>query len=99
MDRYPSQGGRLMDAADRRLMKSHMELKAINRGLKRADGDQKKMTKELKKIRRYFKSPLAEVASLDNSIYNVKETTHEVDVNQGSEASGVDTPDGEPTQT
>tara|TARA_B100000287_G_scaffold196016_1_gene185158 strand:- start:13347 stop:13607 length:261 start_codon:yes stop_codon:yes gene_type:complete len=84
-----------MDAADRRLMKSHMELQAINRGLKRADGDQKKMNKELKKIRRYFKSPLAEVARLDQSIYNVKETTHEVDVNQGTEAEGTNPADGE----
>ena len=41
-----------MDAADRRLLKSTMELQAINRGLKRADGDQTKMNKELKKIRR-----------------------------------------------
>ncbi len=87
-----------MDYAERSLLKSQRELSMINKGLKRAGGDQKKMSKELKKIKKYFRSPLAEVARIDGSLYNVKETTHEVDVNQGTEASGVDTPDGEPTQ-
>ena len=47
-----------MDYADRRLQKSQKELASIKRGLGRAAGDQKKMTKELKKIRKYFRSLL-----------------------------------------
>tara|TARA_Y100001970_G_scaffold294242_1_gene449022 strand:+ start:3759 stop:4028 length:270 start_codon:yes stop_codon:yes gene_type:complete len=89
-----------MDAADRRLLKSTMELQAINRGLKRADGDQSKMNKELKKIRRYFKSPLAEVARLDNTLYNITKPTQTVqDEHKGTETEGTDPSVGKSTQT
>tara|TARA_B100001113_G_scaffold209115_1_gene171472 strand:- start:705 stop:974 length:270 start_codon:yes stop_codon:yes gene_type:complete len=89
-----------MDAADRRLAKSMKELQAINRGLKRADGDQSKMNKELKKIRRYFKSPLAEVARLDNTLYNITKPTQTVqDEHQRTEAEGDNPSIGESAQT
>ena len=85
-----------MDYADRRLQKSQKELSAIKRGLGRANGDQKKMTKELKKIRKYFRSPLAEVARLDDSIYNVKKPSHEsINGDKRPEDQGNDTPDRE----
>ena len=89
-----------MDAADRRLLKSTMELQAINRGLKRADGDQTKMNKELKKIRRYFKSPLAEVARLDKTLYNITKPTQTVqDEHKRTEAEGDNPSIGESAQT
>lgn len=88
-----------MDAADRRLLKSTMELQAINRGLKRADGDQAKMNKELKKIRRYFKSPLVEVARLDKTLYNITKPTQTVqDEQKGADAAGFNSIDGESSQ-
>ena len=85
-----------MDYSDSRLQKSQKELASIKRGLGRAAGDQKKMTKELKKIRKYFRSPLAEVARLDDSIYNVKKPSQEsINGDNRPEDQGNDTPDRE----
>ena len=54
------------------------------------------MTKELKKIRKYFRSPLAEVARLDDSIYNVKKPSQEsINGDNRPEDQGNDTPDRE----
>jgi|TARA_X000000368_G_scaffold77629_1_gene57952 septal ring factor EnvC (AmiA/AmiB activator) len=87
-----------MDYADRRLQKSQKELSAIKRGLGRAGGDQKKMTKELKKIRKYFRSPLAEVARLDDSIYNVRKPSQgSINGDKRSEDQGNDPSNREPS--
>ena len=45
-----------MDYWDRRFLKSKMELDAVKGALK--SGDQRKAAKKLKKIRKFFKSPL-----------------------------------------
>lgn len=87
-----------MDYAERSLLKSQRELSMINKGLKRAGGDQKKMSKELKKIKKYFRSPLAEVARIDGSLYNVRERTQGANANQGPADSGVDSTSGESPQ-
>tara|TARA_B100000927_G_scaffold10_1_gene26 strand:+ start:10398 stop:10661 length:264 start_codon:yes stop_codon:yes gene_type:complete len=87
-----------MDYWDRRFLKSRMELDAIKGALKSGDGQ--KAAKKLKKIRKFFKSPLGEVARLDNSLYNVKESTQEtLDGDQGSTTTGDDSATGESAQT
>jgi hypothetical protein len=89
-----------MDYWDRRFMKSKMELDAIKGALK--SGDQAKAKQKLKKIRKFFRSPLGEVARLDQTLYNVTKPTQEdtIDaINEGSKDSGDDTADRESAQT
>ena len=74
------------------------ELKAIQSGFKRAKGDRKEMARQLKKTKRYFRSAIAEVARLDDSIYNVKKSPQESDVTRtGEETQGSDSTDREST--
>ena len=88
----------MTDFWDRKLLKTQQELKAIQSGLKRAKGDRKEMAKQLKKTKRYFRSSLAEVARLDDSIYNVKKSPQESDVPRtGEETQGSDSTDREST--
>ena len=85
-----------MDYWDRRFLKSKMELDAVKGALK--SGDQRKAAKKLKKIRKFFKSPLGEVARLDGSLYNVKDSTQE-ELNEGQTDTGDDPADRESPQT
>lgn len=85
-----------MDYWDRRFLKSKMELDAVKGALK--SGDQRKAAKKLKKIRKFFKSPLGEVARLDGSLYNVKDSTQE-ELNEGQTDTGDDPTDRESPQT
>jgi len=85
-----------MDYWDRRFLKSKMELDAVKGALK--SGDQKKAAKKLKKIRKFFKSPLGEVAILDGSLYNVKDSTQE-ELNEGQTDKADDPTDRESPQT
>tara|TARA_B100002019_G_scaffold288635_1_gene302612 strand:+ start:3967 stop:4224 length:258 start_codon:yes stop_codon:yes gene_type:complete len=85
-----------MDYWDRRFLKSKMELDAVKGALK--SGDQRKAAKKLKKIRKFFKSPLGEVARLDGSLYNVKDSTQE-EMNEGQTDTGDDPADRESSQT
>ena len=88
----------MTDFWDRKLLKTQQELKAIQSGLKRAKGDRKEMAKQLKKTKRYFRSAIAEVARLDDSIYNVKKSPQESDVTRtGEETQGSDLTDREST--
>tara|TARA_B100001248_G_scaffold73552_1_gene52436 strand:- start:618 stop:884 length:267 start_codon:yes stop_codon:yes gene_type:complete len=88
----------MTDFWDRKLLKTQQELKAIQSGLKRAKGDRKEMAKQLKKTKRYFRSSLAEVARLDDSIYNVKKSPQESDARElGEETQGSDLTDREST--
>jgi hypothetical protein len=73
-----------------------MELDAVKGALK--SGDQRKAAKKLKKIRKFFKSPLGEVARLDGSLYNVKDSTQE-EINEGQTDTGDDPADRESSQT
>ena len=41
---------------------------------------------------------LGELDRIDGTLYNVSELTQGENADQGTETSGVDTPDGEPTQ-
>ena len=70
----------MTDFWDRKLRETQKELKAIQSGFKRAKGDRKEMARQLKKTKRYFRSAIAEVARLDDSIYNVKKSPQESDV-------------------
>ena len=88
----------MTDFWDRKLLKTQQELKAIQSGLKRAKGDRKEMAKQLKKTKRYFRSSLAEVARLDDSIYNVKKSPQESDARElGEETQVSDLTDREST--
>ena len=88
----------MTDFWDRKLLKTQQELKAIQSGLKRAKGDRKEMARQLKKTKRYFRSAIAEVARLDDSIYNVKKSPQESDVTRtGEETQGPDSTDREST--
>tara|TARA_X000000368_G_scaffold413277_1_gene401067 strand:- start:353 stop:619 length:267 start_codon:yes stop_codon:yes gene_type:complete len=88
----------MTDFWDRKLLKTQQELKAIQSGLKRAKGDRKEMARQLKKTKRYFRSSLAEVARLDDSIYNVKKSPQESDARElGEETQGSDLTDREST--
>tara|TARA_B100001250_G_scaffold311025_1_gene272951 strand:+ start:123 stop:404 length:282 start_codon:yes stop_codon:yes gene_type:complete len=80
---------------DRRLAKSQRELKKIANILKKHEDDPAMVKKKIKKNKKYFRSVLGELDRIDGTLYNVSEQTHEVNVNQGTEASGVDDPDGE----
>ena len=85
-----------MDYWDRRFLKYKMELDAVKGALK--SGDQRKAAKKLKNIRKFFKSPLGEVARLDGSLYNVKDSTQE-ELNEGQTDKGDDPADRESPQT
>ena len=85
-----------MDYWDRRFLKSKMELDAVKGALK--SGAQRKAAKKLKKIRKFFKSPLGEGARLDGSLYNVKDSTQE-ELNEGQTDKGDDPADRESPQT
>ena len=88
----------MTDFWDRKLLKTQQELKAIQSGLKRAKADRIEMAKQLKKTKRYFRSSLAEVARLDDSIYNVKKSPQESDARElGEETQGSDLTDREST--
>ena len=88
----------MTDFWDRKLLETQKELKAIQSGLKRAKGDRKEMARQLKKTKRYFRSAIAEVARLDDSIYNVKKSPQESDVTRtGEETQGSDLTDREST--
>ena len=58
---------------DRRLAKSHKELKSLTNAIQESKEDPKKLRKKIKRISRYYKSTLGELARLDDSIYNVME--------------------------
>ena len=88
----------MTDFWDRKLLETQKELKAIQSGFKRAKGDRKEMARQLKKTKRYFRSAIAEVARLDDSIYNVKTSPQESDVTRtGEETQGSDLTDREST--
>ena len=88
----------MTDFWDRKLRETQKELKAIQSGFKRAKGDRKEMARQLKKTKRYFRSAIAEVARLDDSIYNVKKSPQESDVTRtGEETQGSDLTDREST--
>ena len=88
----------MTDFWDRKLRETQKELKAIQSGFKRAKGDRKEMARQLKKTKRYFRSAIAEVARLDDSIYNVKKSPQESDVTRtGEETQGSDSIDREST--
>ena len=88
----------MTDFWDRKLLETQKELKAIQSGFKRAKGDRKEMARQLKKTKRYFRSAIAEVARLDDSIYNVKNSPQESDVPRtGEEPQGSDSTDREST--
>ena len=88
----------MTDFWDRKLLETQKELKAIQSGFKRAKGDRKEMARQLKKTKRYFRSAIAEVARLDDSIYNVKKSPQESDVTRtGEETQGSDPTDREST--
>ena len=88
----------MTDFWDRKLLETQKELKAIQSGFKRAKGDRKEMARQLKKTKRYFRSAIAEVARLDDSIYNVKKSPQESDVARtGEETQGSDLTDREST--
>ena len=88
----------MTDFWDRKLLKTQQELKGIQSGLKRAKGDRKEMARQLKKTKRYFRSAIAEVARLDDSIYNVKKSPQESDVTRtGEETQGSYSTDREST--
>ena len=88
----------MTDFWDRKLRETQKELQAIQSGLKRAKGDRKEMARQLKKTKRYFRSAIAEVARLDDSIYNVKKSPQESDVTRtGEETQGSDSTDREST--
>lgn len=84
---------------DRRLAKSQRELKKIANILKKHEDDPATVKKKIKKNKKYFRSVLGELDRIDGTLYNVSEQTHEVNVNQGTEASGLDDPDGESAET
>ena len=74
----------MTDFWDRKLLETQKELKAIQSGFK--------------KTKRYFRSTIAEVARLDDSIYNVKKSPQESDVTRtGEETQGSDSTDREST--
>ena len=79
----------MTDFWDRKLLETQKELKAIQSGFKRAKGDRKEMARQLKKTKRYFRSAIAEVARLDDSIYNVKKSPQESDVTTTGEETQV----------
>ena len=88
----------MTDFWDRKLLETQKELKAIQSGFKRAKGDRKEMARQLKKTKRYFRSAIAEVERLDDSIYNVKKSPQESDVTRtGEETQGSDSTDREST--
>ena len=88
----------MTDFWDRKLRETQKELQAIQSGFKRAKGDRKEMARQLKKTKRYFRSAIAEVARLDDSIYNVKKSPQESDVTRtGEETQGSDLTDREST--
>lgn len=88
----------MTDFWDRKLLETQKELKAIQSGFKRAKGDRKEMARQLKKTKRYFRSAIAEVARLDDSIYNVKKSPQESDARElGEETQGSDLTDREST--
>ena len=88
----------MTDFWDRKLLETQKELKAIQSGFKRAKGDRKEMARQLKKTKRYFRSAIAEVARLADSIYNVKKSPQESDVTRtGEETQGSDLTDREST--
>ena len=88
----------MTDFWDRKLLETQKELKAIQSGFKSAKGDRKEMARQLKKTKRYFRSAIAEVARLDDSIYNVKKSPQESDVTRtGEETQGSDLTDREST--
>ena len=88
----------MTDFWDRKLLETQKELKAIQSGFKRAKGDRKEMARQLMKTKRYFRSTIAEVARLDDSIYNVKKSQQESDVTRtGEETQGSDSTDREST--
>ena len=88
----------MTDFWDRKLLETQKELKAIQSGFKRAKGDRKEMARQLKKTKRYFRSAIAEVARLDDSIYNVKKSPQETDARElGEETQGSDLTDREST--
>ena len=88
----------MTDFWDRKLLETQKELKAIQSGFKRAKGDRKEMARQLKKTKRYFRAAIAEVARLDDSIYNVKKSPQESDVTRtGEETQGSDLTDREST--
>ena len=88
----------MTDFWDRKLRETQKELQAIQSGFKRAKGDRKEMARQLKKTKRYFRSAIAEVARLYDSIYNVKKSPQESDVTRtGEETQGSDLTDREST--
>ena len=88
----------MTDFWDRKLLETQKELKAIQSGFKRAKGDRKEMARQLKKTKRYFRSAIAEVARLDDSLYNGKKSPQESDVTRtGEETQGSDLTDREST--
>ena len=83
---------------DRRLAKSQRELKKIANILKKHEDDPATVKKKNKKNKNYIRSMLGELDRIDGTLYNVSELTQGENADQGTETSGVDTPDGEPTQ-
>lgn len=85
---------------DRRLAKSHKELKSLTNAIQESKEDPKKLRKKIKRISRYYKSTLGELARLDDSIYNVMEQPQEAaDGDKGPETQGDESLDRESNRT
>jgi septal ring factor EnvC (AmiA/AmiB activator) len=90
---------------DRRLKKAHNELKMITQGLKKHQKDPAAMKRHLKKTKKYYRSVLGEINRIDDTLYNVSETTQITEalldeaVGDRDEEEGIDTPVGESLQT
>lgn len=90
---------------DRRLKKSHDELKRITQGLKKHREDPIAMRRHLKKTKKYYRSRLGEIARIDDTLYNVsdvaqiKEELLDEAVRDRDEAESTDSPAGESLQT
>lgn len=85
---------------DRRLAKSHKELKSLTKAIESSKEDPKKLRKKIKTISRYYKSTLGELARLDDSIYNVMEQPQgDADGDKGTEVEGDESSDRESDRT
>lgn len=88
---------------DRRLKKSHDELKSITQGLRKHQKDPQAMKRHLKKTKKYYRSVLGEIHRIDDTLYNVSEIVTEglLDeaVRDRDETDGTDSPDRESLQT
>ena len=85
---------------DRKLTQSHKELQALAGAIKKHEDEPAKMRKKIKRISRFYKSRLGEVARLDDSIYNVSEQPQgDADGDKGPEVEGDESSNRESDRT